>query len=44
MSKHLFKKYQSSKAFKEFVKPKIDLMKSESFRLRREDGMKAVQK
>lgn len=45
IAKHLFKKYQSSKAFKELVRPVASgFAKTESFRLRREDGVKGVQK
>jgi hypothetical protein len=44
MSKHLFKKYQSSKTFKDYVKPKIDMHKTESFRLKRDDGIKPIAK
>ena len=40
MSKHLFKKYQSSRTFKEYIKPKIDFTKNESFRLQKKDGMR----
>ena len=37
MAKHLFKKYQSSRTFKEYVKPKMDFGKAESFRLTKND-------
>jgi len=45
ISKGLFKKYQASKAFKELVKPPNSMFdKGQSFRLKREDGLKNSEK
>lgn len=41
LSKSVYKKYQSSRAFKELIKPiSNNIDRTESFRLKREDGVK----